>query len=177
MTLNDFSRSTPLLACLSLVCACSRTAPAQDPARDIETARHSAEAVHATLSALPPACALGTAALAPQGSWLNAPKAMPEPGRPSTFVELFDTTVTAGAVRAGLNRAALAALDKVEIRDAEGKWAELAPVGVHQAPAGCDYVWLQQDLGGARRVTALRYTFRRSVEPVTLADAAIFTSD
>lgn len=176
MTLN-MCRPAPLLACLSLLCACSRTAPAQAPVQDIETARRNAEALHATLAALPPACTLGTAAQAPQGGWLNASRAMPEPGRPHTFVELFDAPVTAGAVRAGLNRAALAALDKVEIRDAEGKWTGLEPVGIHEAPAGCDYVWLRQDLGGARQVAALRYTFRRSDDAVTLADAAIFTSN
>ncbi len=177
MILNDIYRPALLLACLSLLCACGRTTPAPDPAQGIETARRNAEALHATLSALPPACTLGTAAQAPQGSWLNAPKAMPEPGHPYTFVELFEAPATAGAVRAALNRAALAALDKVEIRDAEGKWSELAPVGVHEAPAGCDYVWLQQDLGGARQVAALRYTFRRSDDAVSLADAAIFKSN
>lgn len=175
--MNDIYRPALLLACLSLACACSRTAPAQDPVHDIETARRNAETLRATLSALPPACTLGTAARAPQGSWLIAPRAMPEPGRPSTFVELFDAPATASAVRAGLNRAALAALDKVEIRDAEGKWTGLTPVGVHEAPAGCGYVWLQQDLGGARQVAALRYTFRRSDEAVILADAAIFKSN
>jgi len=142
MTLNDIYRPALLLACLPLVCACSRTAPAQDPAHDIGSARRNAETLHATLSALPPACTPGTAGQAPQGSWLNAPKAMPEPGQPSTFVELFD-----------------------------------APVGVHDAPAACDFVWLRQDLGGARRVAALRYTFRRSDEVVILADAAIFKSN
>jgi len=169
-------RPALLLACLSLACACSRTTPAQGLAHDIETARRNAETLHATLSALPPACTPGTAAQAPQGSWLIAARVMPEPGRPSTFVALFDAPATASAVRAGLKRAALAALDKVEIRDAEGKWAELAPAGVHQAPAGCDYVWLRQDLGGARQVAALRYTFHRGDEALTLADAAVFLS-
>jgi hypothetical protein len=76
-------------------------------------------------------------------------------------------------VRAGLNRAALRALDKVEFRDAGGQWIDAGPVAFHEAPAGCDYVWLQQDLGSARRVDALRFSFHRSAAPVTLSDAGV----
>jgi hypothetical protein len=50
-------------------------------------------------------------------------------------------------------------------------------VTVHEAPRGCDYVWLQQDLGGQRQVAALRYTFHRSEDPVSLSDSAIFKSN
>jgi hypothetical protein len=49
-------------------------------------------------------------------------------------------------------------------------------VSVHEAPAGCDYVWLQQDLGGARQLDALRYTFHSSAQPITLANAGILKS-
>jgi hypothetical protein len=177
MTLNDFSRSALLLASLLLTAACSKTAPGQDPAHDIENARRNAEAVQRAVAALPPACSLGTAAKASQGSWLNAPKSMPEPGHPTTFLQLFDAATMTGAVRVALNRAALAALDKVEFRDADGKWTDAGALTVHEAPAGCDYVWLQQELGSARQVDALRYTFRPSAEPITLANAALFKSN
>jgi hypothetical protein len=60
---------------------------------------------------------------------------------------------------------------------AKGKWLDAGPVTTHEAPAGCDYVWLQQDLGGQRQVAAVRYTFHRSEEPVTLANAAVFQSN
>jgi hypothetical protein len=175
MTLNDFSRST-LLAVLTLSCACSKAAPGQDPVRDAENARRDAEVTHRALAALPPACTLGSTASAPQGSWLSAPSAFSEPGKPYTFVQLFEAATTTGTVRAGLNRAALQVLDKVETRDAQGKWLDAGPVTVHGAPAGCDYVWLQQDLGSARQVEALRFTFHRSPDPVTLAEAGVLIS-
>ena len=157
--------------------ACNKAGSVHDPARDIENARRNAETLQATFAALPPVCTLGTAAQAPHGNWLNAPKAMPEPGRPYTFIELFDAAMTTGTIRAGLNRAALAALDKVEIRDADGKWRDAGAVTVHEAPPGCDYVWLQQDLGGQRQVEALRYTFRRSEAMLSISDAAILKSN
>jgi hypothetical protein len=176
MTLNDFSRPALLLAILSLTCACSKAASAPDPVQDAENARRNAEAIQHAVAALPPACTLGSAAHTPQGSWLAAPKAMMEPGHPYTFIQQFDKAATSGAVRAALNRAALAVLDKVEFRDAQGHWVDAGPVGVHEAPAGCDYVWLQQDLGGAREFDALRYTFHRSAETVTIANTAMFKS-
>ena len=156
--------------------ACNNGMSAHDAAVDVESARRHAEATHRTLAALSPACIVGTAAQAPQGKWLNAPKAFPEPGKPSTFTQQFDAAAATGAVRAGLNRAALRALDKVETRDAQGRWTDAGPVTVHEAPPGCDYVWLQQDLGGQRQVEALRYTFHRSEDPVTLSDAGLLLS-
>lgn len=157
--------------------ACNKAVSAHDPAPDVENARRNAEAIHRTLAALPSACIVGTAIPAPQDKWLNAPKAFPEPGKPYTFIQQFDAAATTGAVRAGLNRAALRALDTIETRDAQGQWLDAGPATVHEAPNGCDYVWLQQDLGGRRQVGALRYTFRRSEDPVTVADAGIFISN
>ncbi|WP_230020541.1 hypothetical protein [Massilia sp. Bi118] len=174
--MNDLSRSALLLACLSLACPWSKADPGQDAARNIENARRDAETVQRTLAKLSPACIVGTAAQV-RGKWLVAPKAAPEPGQPYTMVQQFDSAAMTGAVRAGLNRAAVRALDKVEIRDAQGKWTDAGPVTVHETPRGCDYVWLQQDLGGLRQVGALRYTFRRSDDPVTLANGAVFQSN
>jgi predicted pyridoxine 5'-phosphate oxidase superfamily flavin-nucleotide-binding protein len=174
--LNDIPRTALLIALLSMLGACNKAVPAPDPARDIASARRHAEAVHRTLAALSPACIVGTARDA-QGSWQAAPKAFPEPGQPYTFVQQFDAAISTGAVRAGLNRAALRALAKVETRDAQGRWMDAGPVTVHEAPRGCDYVWLQQDLGGQRQVEALRYTFRRSEEMVSVSDAAILKSN
>lgn len=154
--------------------ACNKATSVHDPAPDIENARRNAEAIQSKLAALPSACTLGAAVQTPHGSWLVAPKAMPEPGQANTFIQQFAAATPTGAIRAALNRAGLAALDKVETRDAQGKWMDAGPVSVHAAPPGCDYVWLQQDLGGTRQVDALRYTFRRSEDPVTLANAAIF---
>jgi hypothetical protein len=173
MSLNDFSRLTLLLALLALASACSKAVPGQDAARNAEKAVRDAQAVHRTLDALPPACTLGTTGKATQGRWLAATNGLSEPGHPYTFIQLFDTAATTSAVRTGLNREALRALDKVEFRDAEGKWIDAGPVAFHEAPAGCDYVWLQQDLGSARRVLALRFSFRPSAAPVTLADAGV----
>lgn len=175
--MNKIPRIPFLIALLSMLGACSKTVSAHDPARDIESARRDAEAIHRTLAALSPACIVGTAAGALRGNWQTAPKAFPEPGHPYTFIQQFDAAASTGAVRAGLNRAALRALDKVETRDAQGKWMDAGPVTVHEAPRGCDYVWLQQDLGGARQVEALRYTFRRSEDMVSISDAAIFKSN
>jgi hypothetical protein len=170
MTLIDFPRPALLLATLALTSACTRAAP------DIDNARRNAEVIQRALAALPPTCTLGTLTQASQDIWLTAPKAMPEPDHPTAYLELFDTAATTGAVRAALNRAALAALEKVEFRDAAGKWVDAGSVSVHEAPAGCDYVWLQQDLGGARQLDALRYTFHSSAQPITLANAGILKS-
>jgi hypothetical protein len=175
--MNAVFRRSLLLAILTLTCACSKAAPGQDPFPDVEKARRNAEEIQTALNALPPTCTLGSAAHTPQGRWLTAPKAMTEPNEPYIFIQQFDKAATTGTVRAALNRAALAALEKVEFRDAAGQWVDAGPTGLHEAPAGCDYVWLQHDLGGARRIDALRYTFHRSDAPVTLANAALFTSN
>jgi hypothetical protein len=176
MTMNDLSRSALLLACLSLASPWSKADPAQDATRNIETARHNAENAQRALASLSPACILGSAARV-RGNWMTAPKAFPEPGQPYTFVQQFESATVTGTIRAGLNRAAVRALAKVEIRDAQGTWADAGPVTVHETPRGCDWVWLQQDLGGQRQVEALRYTFRRSDAPVTLANGAVFQSN
>jgi hypothetical protein len=125
MTLNDFFRPALLLVCMALTSAGSNAAPGPDLVRDAEHARANAEAIHRSLSALSPACMVGTAA-AVRGNWLTAPKASIEPGQPYTFVQLFDTAASTAAVRAGLKRAAVRALEKVEIRDAQGKWFDAA---------------------------------------------------
>lgn len=169
-------RSALLLVCLPLASACSKAGPAKGPAIDIEKARRDFEATQRALDKLPPSCVVGTA-VRPEGKWLLAPKAYPEPGQPDTFVQQFESAASTGAVRAALNRAALRALEKVETRDAQGRWLDAGPVSLHDAPEGCDYVWLQQDLGGQRQVAALRYTFRRSEAPVTVANAAVFRSN
>lgn len=171
-----FYRSALLLACLTLLGACSKAGSANAPAIDIEKARRDAEAIQHALAKLPPSCTVGTA-VRPEGQWLLAPKAYPEPGQPYTSVLQFEMVVSTGAVRAGLNRAALRALEKVETRDAQGRWQDAGPVSIHEAPEGCDYVWLQQDLGGQRQVAALRYAFRRSEAPVTVANAAVFQAN
>jgi hypothetical protein len=176
MTLNDFSRPALLLASLALTCACNKAAPEQDRVRAAENAVREAQAVHGMLAALPSECTVGTAARAPQGTWAAAPKGVPEPGHPYSFIQLFDAAETTGAVRAGLNRTALAALDKIEIRDGRGKWSDAGPVSVHEAPAGCDWVWLQQELGSPKQVEALRFSFRRSAQPVMLSEAGILLS-
>jgi hypothetical protein len=175
--MNTVFRPALLLAILALTCALAKAAPEPDPFKNAENARRDADAVQQALTTLPPVCTLGSAVHAQQGRWLVAPKAMPEPGQPYTFIQQFDKAATTSAVRAALNRAALAVLEKVEFRDAQGKWVDAGPVGSHEAPAGCDYVWLQQDLGGLHALDALRYTFHRSAEPVTLANAALFTSN
>lgn len=176
MTLNDVSRSALLFASLSLATTWSKADPAQDAARNIENARRDAETTQRALARLPAACTVGTAVHA-KGKWVVAPKAAPEPGQPYTMVQTFESAISTGAVRAALNRAAVRVLEKVETRDAQGKWLDAGPVTVHEAPAGCDYVWLQQDLGGQRQVGALRYTLRRSEEPATVANAAILLSN
>jgi len=116
---NKISRTSLLLALLSMLGACNKTVSAHDPAGDIESTRRNAEAIHRTLAALSPACIVGTAR-ALQGNWQLAPRAFPEPGQPYTFIQQFDAAAWTGAVRAGLNRAALRALEKVETRDAQG---------------------------------------------------------
>jgi hypothetical protein len=146
--------------------------PGQDPVRDAEKAREQAMAIHYKLAALPPACTVGTGH-ARQGKWLTAFNSAAEPGNSSSFIYLFETAPVTGALRAGLNRAALRELEKVEFRDAAGKWVDAGPVAVHEAPDGCDYVWLQQDLGGTRKLDALRYTFRRSMDTLTLSEVAV----
>ena len=173
MTMPLLFRSALLLACLPLATACGKTNSSQDP--NIENARRDTEAMQRTLAALPPACTIGTAARL-EGKWLIAARNGGAPGDRYNFVQEFDAATSTGAVRAALNRAALRALEKVETRDAQGKWLDAGPVSIHEAPDGCDYVWLQMDLGGQRQVAASRYTFSFSDEPVTLANAALSTS-
>jgi hypothetical protein len=160
-----------LLSFLSLSGARAGGQP-PDPVGDVEKLQRQAEAIHRRMAALPPQCTIGSGQ-ARKGNWLNSFRAMPEPGNAYGFVYLFDAAPAAVAVRAALNPAGLRALEKVEYRDAEGKWIDAGPVSIHDAPAGCDHVWLQQDLGGARRVDALRYTLRHTTESVTVSEVAV----
>jgi hypothetical protein len=172
MTLPDYFRPALLCACLGLASGCSKTPPGQDVRHEASNARRNAEATYHRLMALPPECTVGTAR-AVEGNWLTAPKAFPEAGHSYTFVQQFDKATMTGTVRAALNRAGLRTLDRVEIRDARGNWSDAGPVSVHDAPAGCDDVWLQQDLGSPREVAALRFTFRRGSDPMMLANAGV----
>jgi hypothetical protein len=175
MTVFPYFRPALLCACLALNSACSKAPRGQDISDENAKALRNAEAIHRRLTALPLECTVGTAR-AVEGSWVTAPKAYPEAGHSYTFVQQFDKATMTGTVRAALNRAGLRTLDKVEIRDARGNWSDAGPVTVHEAPAGCDDVWLQQDLGSPREVAALRFTFRRGSDPMMLANAGVLVS-
>jgi hypothetical protein len=176
MTLLPYFRPALLCACLGLASGCSKTHAGQDVHDEASNARRNAEASYHRLMALPAECTVGTAVRAVEGNWLTAPKAYPEAGHPYTFVQQFDKATMTSTVHAALNRAGLRTLDKVEIRDARGNWSDAGPVTVHEAPAGCDDVWLQQDLGSPREVAALRFTFRRGSDPMMLANAGVLVS-
>lgn len=108
-----------------------------------------------------------------QARWVNTTKAVPGTGPDIVYVFSFDKTVSTRAFRVALNRQGLKELDKVEIRDGQGQWSDAGAVTRRDAPAGCDYVWLEQELAGTRQVEALRLNFRHETGTVTAANVAV----
>jgi hypothetical protein len=167
MTLNAFRHHTVLLlALLPLAGACSKQASPLDAVR-------SAEATQRALAALPPECTLGTPGLNAQGTWLNSTKAVPGAGPGIVNVFSFDKAVSTRALRAALNRQALQDIEKAETRDAQGNWSDAGPIIRRDAPAGCEYVWLVQELPDTRQVDALRFTFRQQPGTISVSNPSV----
>jgi len=163
MYLPDLRPCAALFALASLLCACSgKSQPAPDPAeasrKAIEAARLEAAAVQRKLATVTPACTLGSAK-EEKGSWTDAPHAAPQPGNKDALEFTLDAPVEARAFQLALSAQAFHDLDKVEVRDAKGSW-HLAWLGIQlSAPAGCDYVRLEQSMQNVREVGALRVSF------------------
>jgi hypothetical protein len=166
MDMNASLRAALLLALLPLVCACTRQSPAQDAMR-------AAQATQRALEKLPPECTLGRPGLAAHGSWLTTAKAVPGPGTDLANVFSFDKVVTTRALRVALDLHALRTIEKMETRDAQGNWKDAGALRRLEAPAVCEYVWLEQELPETRQTDALRFTFRRESGTITVASAGV----
>jgi hypothetical protein len=174
MTMNAFHRRASLLfALLPMLGACHKQDLAQDAAHRLEEARRGADEIGHALATLSPECTLGAPSQGPRGNWLTSSKAAGEPGHPFVYVYSFDTPATTHTVRIGLNRQALQTLEKVETRDARGAWSEAGPAARREAPAACEYVWLEQELTGAQQVEALRLSFRPGPGTIKAGDAGL----
>jgi hypothetical protein len=166
MEMNAYLRAALLLALLPAVCACTRQSAVQDAVR-------TAQATQRALEKLPPECTLGRPGLAAQGSWLTTTKAVPGPGPDLANIFSFDKAVTTRAVRVALDLQALRTIQKMETRDAQGNWQDAGPPRRLEAPAVCEYVWLEQELPETRQTDALRFTFRRESGTMTVSNAGV----
>jgi hypothetical protein len=182
MTLNAFRRAVALLLpLLPMMCACSRHAPDPDTPRQLEAGRREGEAMQSALATLPPECTLGAPGVGAPGvrapsqelrrNWLTASETAAEPGNSYVWIFTFDTPATTRALHVALNPQGLRDLEKVETRNARGEWNEAGPIARHDAPAACEFVWLEQELSGARQVEALRLTFRQGPGTIKVANA------
>jgi hypothetical protein len=163
MTISVYHlRTSLLLALIPMLGACT----GQDAAR-------AAEATQRAVAALPPACTLGAPGVGAAGTWLNTAKAAPAPGPGIVQIYSFNAAVTTRALRVALNRQGLKDLEKAETRDAEGKWTDAGPIARREAPAACEYVWLEQALPDTRQVNALRFTFRNELGTITVANPGV----
>lgn len=132
-----------------------------------------AQATQRALENLPAECTLGRPALAAHGSWLTTAKAVPGPGPELANIFSFDKAMTTRALRVALDLHALGTIEKVETRDAQGNWTDAGPLGHAEAPAVCEYVWLEHELPETRQTDALRFTFRRELGTMTVANAGV----
>jgi hypothetical protein len=168
-------RAVALPLFLIALSACDRKAA--DAERAVAEARQEAQAISAKLAALPAQCAIGDAG-GPAKEWLPAQRAEGEPGQLYTYVFTFTPAIRAEAFRIALNANALHNLEKVETRDAAGKWTAAwtgTPAG---APAGCDFVKMAQRFAaGEHEVAALRITIHPDREKVSVADARVLKAD
>lgn len=165
-TLDSLRGAFLLLAIVPLMEACSQQA-------DPQAAIRRAEAVQRAIAALPPTCTLGVPRAS--GTWLNTTKAVPAsvPGDGTANVFSFDKAVPTRALRVALDLQALSNIERVETRDAEGKWRDAGPIGHREAPIACEYVWLELALPETRRVDALRFTFRQAPGTITTANPGV----
>jgi hypothetical protein len=167
MTLNVFHlRTSLLLALIPMLGACTKQDSGQDAVR-------AAQATQRALAGLPPECTLAAPGVGAHGTWLHTAKAAPAPGPAIVNVFTFDTAVRTRALRVALNPQGLRDLEKVETRDAEGNWSDAGPISRRDAPAACEYVWLEQELPGIRQVEALRFSFSRTPGTITAANPGV----
>jgi hypothetical protein len=168
-------RAVALPLLLIALSACNRNPP--DPGQAVELARQEAQAISAKLAALPAQCMIGDAGGTTK-EWLPAQRAEGEPGQLYTYVFTFMPAIRTDAFRVALNANALHNLEKVETRDAAGKWTAAwtgTPAG---APAGCEFVKMAQRLaGGEREVAALRITIRPDRAKVSVADVRVLKAE
>jgi hypothetical protein len=167
MTISVYHlRTSLLLALIPMLGACTGQDSGQDAAR-------AAEATQRAVAALPPACTLGAPGVGAPGTWLNTAKAAPAPGPGIVQIYSFNAAVTTRALRVALNRQGLKDLEKAETRDAQGTWTDAGPIARREAPAACEYVWLEQALPDTRQVNALRFTFRNELGTITVANPGV----
>jgi hypothetical protein len=167
-----------MLALVSLVSACTKRQPvtqdvSQEVPKEQEAARQKFATMERKLGELPQECTLGSARQV-LGKWVTTEHVESESIQPTAVVYSLALPVWTNAFRVVLNPNGLHALDKVEVRDAEGHW-RLAWSGVQpDAPPACEYVWLQQNIeGNPRPLTALRISFRASADEITSSAAGL----
>lgn len=140
--------------------------------RSIADARSSGDAMERALAKLQPECVSGSAREA-DGVWVGSGHAQGVPSVESAHEYSLDAPVETRVVRAAMDRQGWTLLDKVEVRDADGKW-QLAWSGAQPAaPAGCDYMWFKQALANNAQIGAVRLVFRREIGSFTAGDVAV----
>lgn len=168
-------RSAPLLACLTMLCACSRLDMGHNLAAgevQVSSGIH-----YGTMEEPALECRVGEAGTA-DGQWIDASGSSVEfyGGRRLTLS--FGGQLAADTLRASLNRAGVNALDTVEFQDGRDTWHKVGE-GPLRVPAEgrCDQVWFAQPLGRKQVVQAVRFTFRAGPGEVGVGNAALLRTD
>jgi hypothetical protein len=171
MTLNDVSRPTLLLACLTLLCACSRLDAGQELASG--AVRVSSGIHYGAADAPASECRVGEPAVA-AGLWIDASGSSVEFYGGRRLSLSFGGPLAADSLRASLNRAGVNALDTVEFQDGKGAWHKVGE-GPLRVPADgkCELVAFEQQLGRREIVQAVRFTFRAGPGEVGVGNAAL----
>ena len=174
MTMNASCRFASLLfAILPMLGACTKQAPGRNIAEAVEAGPLKLETMQSALSEMPPECVLGAPGAGPSALWVNAPAVANGSGSPIVHIYTFDEPIPARALHVALNRQALRDLEKMETRDSRGGWSDAGMLASREAPAACDYVWLEQELPNARQVQALRLSFRSGSDSIATAAGGV----
>jgi hypothetical protein len=167
-----------MLALAAVSSACSRRQPVTqtmtpEAQKAADAARQEIDAMPAKLAKLAPECMLGSARQA-RGTWVTPSHTDSESVQPSRTVFRFDTPLKANAFRVAFNQEGMRALDKIEVRDADGNWHPAWPGLQSDVPATCEYVLLQQSFEDSpRMVSALRISLYFGPAHVTEAEVGL----
>lgn len=167
-----------MLCSLLLLGACSTQTPAvmDDATRKIvEEARRNADAMMADLTALAPACTIGTAQGA-TGNWVDAAHASANSDPLITYVYRFKEPASTSAFRVALNPTALHDLVYVQVRNGDGAWIQVWSGTLPNAPSDCKYVKLEQAFtSGTQHADQMRIAFFQSQGTTIAAQAGLLT--
>jgi hypothetical protein len=165
-----------LLVSMCILPACGQTGKS-DTDKIVAAQRVAMEALPGKLAALPARCTLGSAH-GMRGTWTDARRAAPAPNRPAASIYTFEEPLKAHAFHAALNAQGWRDLETVESRDAHGDWHPVWSGKHDAAPAGCEFVQVEQAFdGGTRDVAALRFTIRPEEGTSMTAEVGVLQAD